>query len=340
MRLFNETREALERQTATAEILAVIADSPEDVQPVLDAIVHSAAELFEPCDATITMLQDGWLHWRGGAGGTSEWMQRVKAIYPIPLDPERAPSARAIAECRTIEILDAHAPDTPFFTRQSARAGRFGSGVFVPLIREGQGIGTIILTHPQVGYKLSDKQLELVQTFAAQAVIAIENVRLFKETQEALDRQTATAEVLQVIGSSVADSAPVFDKIIDSCRRLFSSEQLGIFTLADDRRMHAVAWRGDAIDAIAKTFPKPVDQTISGRVMTERRTVHLPDAAAASDVPASVHEMRAHMGNFSAVWVPLIWRAAASERSASSGSRCAPSPTTKWGSSGPSPTRR
>jgi GAF domain-containing protein/CheY-like chemotaxis protein len=474
VQLFNETKEALERQTATAEILKVISRSPTDVQPVLDAIVRSAANLFEPCDATITMLQDGLLHWRGGAGGSS-----VKSIYPLPLDPERAPSARAIAERRTIEILDAHSPDAPLFTRQAAGAGRFGSGVFVPLIRDGQGIGTIILTHPQVGFKLSDKQLELLQTFAdqaviaiqntrlfnetqealarqtasadilrvisssptdvtpvfeaiaerarllcgalvgsttrydgelmhlvgfhgaseqsaaamrsifprrpdhgsasgrslltratvqisdlllepgyqltdaarlagfrsalavpmllggkaignisvgraqpgpfterqiealegfaAQAVIAVENVRLFNETKEALEQQTATAEVLQVIGNSVADSAPVFDKIIDSCRRLFASEQLGIFTLADDGRVQAVAWRGDAIGAIAKTFPKPVDQTISGRVIGERRTVHLPDADSVADAPASVREMLSHMGNFSAIWVPLIW---------------------------------
>jgi len=192
-RQFNETQEALERQTATAEILSVISSSPTDVQPVLDAIVRSAAQLFDPCNATITMLQDGTLHWRGGAGREHD-MEKVKAVYPMPLDPARSPSAQAIAELRTIEILDAHASDTPAFTRAAASAGGFGSAVFVPLIREGQGIGTIILTHPQTGFKLSDKQLSLVQTFAAQAVIAIENVRLFNETKEARAQAEAANE--------------------------------------------------------------------------------------------------------------------------------------------------
>ncbi len=111
-------------------------------------------------------------------------------------------------------------------------------------------------------------------------MIAIENVRLFNETKEALEQQTATAEVLQVIGSSVADAAPVFDKILDSCQHLFATEQLGIFLVADDGQVHAGAWRGSALEAIARTFPKPLEHTMTARVIDERRTVHIPDTAA------------------------------------------------------------
>ena len=117
---------------------------------------------------------------------------------------------------------------------------------------------------PSLGV-FADKEIDLLQTFASQAVIAIENVRLFNETKEALEQQTATAEVLQVIGSSVADTAPVFDKILESCQHLFATEQLGIFLVGDDGQVHAGAWRGSAFDAIARTFPKPLDQTMTGR---------------------------------------------------------------------------
>ncbi len=131
-------------------------------------------------------------------------------------------------------------------------------------------------------------------------MIAIQNARLFNETKEALEQQTATAEVLQVISSSVADAAPVFDKILDSCRHLFAIEQLGIFLLGDDELVHAAAWRGSALDAIVRTFPKPLDQTITSRVIRTRRPVHVPDAAAMTDAPATVRSMVELIGNHSA----------------------------------------
>src|SRR5262249_43529998 len=137
--------------------------------------------------------------------------ERVKSLYPVPFDPDRAPSARAILERRIIEIPDATAPAAPEYSRQIALAAGMGAFTFVPLIHEGKGIGTIVLTSPQVGFRLSERQLTLVQTFSDQAVIAIENARLFNETQEALERQTATADILKVIASSPSDVQPVFD---------------------------------------------------------------------------------------------------------------------------------
>jgi len=188
-RMFNETTEALERQTATADILKVIASSPTDVQPVFEAIVNSAARLFEPCTARITTVRDGMLHWHA-ANDTAALqpnvnIERARSNYPLPFDPDRSPSARAILERRIIEIPDVAAPETPEFTRRAAAAGGFGSVAFVPLINRDNGIGTIILTHPKRGHRLSEKQLSLAQTFADQAVIAIENARLFEECRSA-----------------------------------------------------------------------------------------------------------------------------------------------------------
>ncbi|HEY8623699.1 MAG TPA: response regulator, partial [Casimicrobiaceae bacterium] len=112
---------------------------------------------------------------------------------------------------------------------------------------------------------------------------------------------------LQVISSSVADTAPVFDKILESCQHLFATEQLGIFLVGDDGQVHAGAWRGSALEAIARTFPKPLDQTMTGRVMRERRTMHLPDAAAMPDAPLAVRGVVDLIGNFSMAWVPMLW---------------------------------
>ncbi len=206
VRLFEEVQartqeltEALEYQTATSEVLNVISRSPTNVQPVFEAIVKSASELFAPRQATIVTLHDGQLHWKAtGARYLSETaIERAKAIYPIPFDPERSPSARAIQERRVIELLDAAAPDAPDFSQRVYQAVGFRFMCFVPLLREGVGIGSIVLAHPEPGLRLSAKQLALVQTFADQAVIAIENVRLFEEVQARtrdLQRGAATAD--------------------------------------------------------------------------------------------------------------------------------------------------
>ena len=228
-----ELQESLEYQTATADVLNVISRSTTNVQPVFDAIAMSAARLFAPCETTLTTVHDGQLHWGATAslGRPVEAMERVKSIYPIPFDIERTPSARAIHERRIIEIPDALAPDTPDNTRRASAAGEFRSITFVPLLRDGVGIGTIILTHPEAGFKLSPKQLALVQTFADQAVIAIENARLFDEVQaktgeltEALTYQTGSGNILKVIASSPTDVNPALKAIVESACELLEAD--------------------------------------------------------------------------------------------------------------------
>src|SRR6478609_7166920 len=184
-----DLKEAREQQAATAEILKVIASSPSDVQPVFEAIVRSAAKLFEPCSATITTLKDDKLYWGATAASILGFdVERVRSVYPIPFDPDRAPSARAMLERRIVQIPDVATPETPEFTRKAATAGGFRSITFAPLVDREQGIGTIIFTHPQAGFRYSERQLALIKTFADQAVIAIQNARLFEEVQEALER--------------------------------------------------------------------------------------------------------------------------------------------------------
>ena len=129
----------------------------------------------------------------------------------------------------------------------------YKSALLVPLLQERKAIGCIAILRATAG-QFDDQEVSLAQTFADQAVIAIQNARLFNETKEALEQQTATAEVLQVISSSVADTAPVFEKILDSCQHLFASTQVGIL-LAAEGQVHVGAWRGSASEAMGRAFP-------------------------------------------------------------------------------------
>jgi GAF domain-containing protein len=318
VRLFNETKEALERQTATSEILKVIASSPSDVQPVFDAIVKGAGRLSYPASVAISILEGEQLHLNSihvGDSSTGGELAVARAIYPIPFDPERAPSARAILERRVIEIHDATQPDTPEFTRKAALAGHFLSATFVPLIREGRGIGSIIITHPEAGFRLSDKQLALMQTFADQAVIAIENVRLFNETREALERQTATAEILKVISESPTDVQPVFDAIARSAGRLFNCKAGISVREGDGVDLKAIA-DGSATEEevkarfkeMKKAFPVPFDpeRNLVSRAMATATAIEVADTEDAEAVSRIVRELGRAGGFRSIVNVPLV----------------------------------
>ncbi|MBV9460692.1 MAG: GAF domain-containing protein [Bradyrhizobium sp.] len=286
--LTKELNEAREQQAATAEILKVIASSPSDVQPVFDAIVSSAARLFEPCAATITMLKDGKLHWSATEALLPGYdIERAKTIYPIAFDPARSPSARAMLERRIIEIPDTAAPDTPEYTRKAAAAGGFRAITFVPLIEQNQGIGTIIFAHPEPGFKFSDKQLAMVQTFADQAVIAIGNVRLFDEVQvrtrdleESLQQQTATSEVLQIISSSPGDLTPVFEKMLENATRVCGAE-FGSMVLIEggDTMRSAALYNAPPEFAAARvnwTF-RIYPQSSIGRAVREKTVIQTED---------------------------------------------------------------
>jgi two-component system NtrC family sensor kinase len=309
VRLFNETREALERQTATAEILRVIAGSPDDEQPVFEAIVKSAATLFEPCGATITTLKDGMLHWNATAATLPDFKpESARALYPVPFDPDRVTSARAILERRIIEIPDVAAPDTSEITRNAAAAGGFRSITFVPLVNQDDGIGTIILTHLQAGFRLSEKQLALVQTFADQAVIAIQNARLFNETKEALERQTATAEILNVIAASPSDAQPVFEAIAERSTRLVAGFSGAVHRLIDGQQhlkaFTRVSPEADAV--IQSAFPRPLSDLTGAEQIRNGEIFEITDTELEFAQQPSLLEMARKRGVRSIIIVPLL----------------------------------
>src|SRR5262249_29993947 len=208
-RLLNELRESLQRQTATADVLKVISRSTFDLQTVLNALVESAARLCEADAGAIVRPKGGFFQFSASYGYDSDYQAYMES-HPISSSGRGSVTGRAVVEGRTIHISDVLA-DPEYKMTDVARIGRLRTLLGVPLLREGRPIGVIVLQRSTVR-PFSDKQIQLVETFADQAVIAIENVRLFDEVQartrelsESLQQQTATADVLKVISRSAFD---------------------------------------------------------------------------------------------------------------------------------------
>ena len=221
-RLFNETQEALNRQTATADMLRVISSSPTDVQPVFDAIVSTAVPLIG-CDKAFVLHLDGQ-RLRLTAGAGKDGLIADLADKSIPVDPGANFPSRVVVDKQALHLPDWATIELPEYERGVHESGGVNASLMLPLLRADECIGVLALARARAG-AFTANEIALAESFRDQALIAIENVRLFNETQEALERQTATAEVLQVISSSVADAAPVFDKILDSCQRLFERQR-------------------------------------------------------------------------------------------------------------------
>ena len=303
VRLFNETKEALEHQTAAAEVLRVISSSVADTAPVFEKILDSCERLFESEQLVIMLVGDDGLLDVAALRGAL--MESLSDAFPIPL--EQSFTAAAFLDRRIVHIPNVGDLDEmpPVYRMLFDEIGNF-SNIIAPMLWEGRGIGSIVLTRypPRV---FSDKETALLETFADQAVIAIQNARLFNETKEALEQQTATAEVLSVISSSVADTAPVFEKILDSCERLFASEQLHILLAGEDGQAHVGALHGLELEGLRKMFPLPFDQTSLGVAIDEHRPVHHPDVGALPEIPTAMRALYERIGNFSIVVAPMIW---------------------------------
>jgi len=287
VRLFTETKEALEQQTATAEILRVISESPTDIRPVFAAVLDRALALCEASNGSIYQLEDGTLRHVGLRG--PHLGIAVGDVVPLESSP-----GRAILEKRTLHLedvlqeLDWHAPEV----QEGVRRAGLRTTVSVPLLREQTAIGAIVVRRLEVR-PFSEKQIRLLQTFADQAVIAIENVRLFNELQEknkaltqahaqvseALDQQTATSEILRVISRSQADARPVFESIAENAMRLFRAWAVQVYRL-QDQELHLEAARGGRRGL---TLPEwAVEHEVSrasyrGRSILDRAIIHVRD---------------------------------------------------------------
>ena len=305
VRLFNETKESLEQQTAISDILRVIPTSPTDVKPVLDVIAEHAANLCDASAASIYLTEGDHLRHVASKGRLAD---QATSFELLPLS-RGSISGRAVLEHATVQVVDAQA-EAAEYPIGFEIAQRFGhhSIVAVPLLREGQPFGTILLRRQEVR-PFSEREVALLRTFGDQAAIALENTRLFNETREALEQQTATAEVLQVISSSVADTAPVFEKILLSCHRLFEGSEQGILLIGNDGRLHMGAHHGSAREIVEKQFPVRLGDDAVAISIRERRVLHFPDVLGGAGVLDGVRSFGLQMGigNYSQAFAPLLW---------------------------------
>ena len=276
-----ELTEALEQQTATGEILRVIASSPTDIQPVLDAVAQNAARLCEASDARIRLAE---------GDGT-----KLVASFGSNPAPDFLPNTlgnvagRVVLQRQTIHIPDLMKSDE--FPESKGLLEHTGTRAILgtPLLREGTPIGVIMIRRTDAR-PFSEKQVALLKTFADQAVIAIENVRLFQEIQEknrdlteSLEQQTATGEVLRVIAGSPTDVQPVLDTVIENAVRLAGAKQ-GHIRQSDGEFLQLVATYGETAEqvAILRANPTRLSQEHAGssRAFLERRVRHVLDAQA------------------------------------------------------------
>jgi signal transduction histidine kinase len=280
-----ELSEALQQQTATADVLKVISRSTFDLQPVLDALVESAARLCA-ADKAYVFRRDGEVYRLAANHGFSPefsaWMK------PQSIAPGRGTLVgRTVLEGKTVHLPDVLA-DPEYVWSESQKRGGFRTMLGVPLLREGVPIGVIALTRA-TPMPFTNKQIELVTTFADQAVIAIENVRLFDEVQartrelsESLEQQTATSEVLRVISSSPGELAPVFHAMLANATKICEAK-FGYMCRYEDGAFHIVA-QIDLASAFAgymeSTALLPHPASGLGQVVRTKQIAHILDVAA------------------------------------------------------------
>ena len=278
-RLLSELRESLQQQTATADVLKVISRSTFDLQTVLNTLVESAARLCEADTVSIYQLKDDAFQ-QMASRGFSDAYRQFMMLHPLAKDRGTL-VGRTMIVGRTVQIEDALA-DPELKSREAQKIGQFRTMLGVPLMREGISIGVLTLTRLTVR-PFTSRQIELVEAFADQAVIAIENTRLLSELRQSLDQQTATADVLKVISRSTFDLQTVLQTLVESAARLCDADK-GTIT----RQKDAPFYRADAAYGFSREFVDyikgiPIEAnrgSASGRALLEGRMVHIADVTA------------------------------------------------------------
>jgi two-component system, NtrC family, sensor kinase len=310
--------EALEQQTATSEILRLISSSPADAQPVFEAIVASAARLCDASFSAVARFEDGLLHLVALNNMSPDETEAYHSLFP------RAPGrhfiiGRAFVDGRPVHVEDVRTDPNydPRTLEVLQRSAPYRTYLGIPILRDGVPIGAIGCGRREVK-PFTAAQIELAKTFADQAIIAIENVRRFKELEarnrdlsDALDRQTATAEILRVISQAQADVQPVFEAIADSVMRLFGAWSASVFRY-EDQLIRIAAARGglpgssEAFMEQRQAPRRPTEDDLPGRTVLTRAGQHIVDAETDPSWGPQLREDTRLRGFRSAVSVPML----------------------------------
>src|SRR5262245_3995948 len=306
-----DLQESLEYQTAISEVLGVISRSPTNVQPVFDTIASSALHLCAGTFSSVFRFDGRLIHFAAAHGMTPEGFEALRCTYPLP--PGRAgATTRAIETGAIAEIPDINA-DLDFEHHHVSLEQNSKSLVSVLMLKDGRPIGTITVGQAKTG-RFPKRQIALLRTFADQAVIAIENTRLFeaeqaskRELTESLEQQTATADVLKVISRSALDVQKVLDALVESAARLCDAYDAAIFQVFGES-LRLVAHHGQI------PFAGPVGQhtlplvrgLITGRAVIDRRTIQVADMQAEAEEYPEDRSRALQLGWRTALVVPLI----------------------------------
>jgi signal transduction histidine kinase/putative methionine-R-sulfoxide reductase with GAF domain len=301
-----DLQESLEFQTATGEVLSLISRSTFDLKPVLARVAETATTLCVADQAAVFLVNGGMAHLAANIGFPPEYEDTLTERGSFPILPN-SPSIghRAVAERRVVHIHDVAV--VPGYPETLVRLGRQRSTLGVPLLREGEAIGVIVLARQRVEH-FTEQQIELVRTFADQAVIAIENTRLLTEQREALEQQTATAEILRVINESPGNLAPVFDAILEKAMPLCEAP-FGYLRRFDGEVFRGMAARdvSGPIGALDEPIV-PDPGSASERLVLGDAVIHIPDVvetdAFRSGVPSRL-KLVEMFGARTALWVAL-----------------------------------
>ena len=305
-RLARELNEALEQQTATAEILRVISSSPGDLQPVFEAILENATRICEAKFGNLWLCEGDKFRIVAVYGGSPEYCEYLFAEPLVVLDPQDATN-RVVSDREVVQIEDVSKAPTYGMRMRIAtiEIAKARTLVGVPLLKDNEVVGIIAIYRQEVR-PFSDKQIELVQNFAAQAIIAIENTRLLNELRESLQQQTATADVLKVISRSAFDLQTVLNTLTESAARLCVADK-GAILLRNRDVYRLVANYGFSPEALQYAAEHPIQPdrgSMTGRVALEGKAIHIRDVLADPEYRVTGYQQA--FGYRTALGVPLL----------------------------------
>ncbi|MFO1325135.1 MAG: GAF domain-containing protein [Burkholderiales bacterium] len=301
VRLFNETKEALDQQTATSEVLKTISRTTFELQTVLETLIENATRLCKSDKGAVYLRQGDAYQLVAGHGAEPEQLEFMRSH---PVLPGSGTVVGQVAATSRVVHLDDAATDPRYTWKEARDLFGFRSIFGVPMLREGEVVGVMVMWRREVR-PFTDRERRLVAMFADQAVIAIQNVRLLSETKDALEQQQASGEVLAAISSSIADTAPVFEKILTSCERLFAGKVAVVDLVGEDGLVYLGAYHGPNLAEVQTIYPHAADETTAtGTAITTRNVVHY---ASLDEVPTVGRDAFRTFGIKAAIGAPMLW---------------------------------